>query len=74
MKNFAGSGKTLYVATSREKGMEKLAHGFVERLKKTAPDWLKIHHEKMPEEKHSTIYHPAALKAFRSLFKPTSPK
>jgi hypothetical protein len=26
--------------------------------------------EKMPDEKHSTIYHPAALKAFRLIFKP----
>jgi len=24
----------------------------------------------MPEEKHSTIYHPAALQAFRAVFKP----
>ena len=24
----------------------------------------------MPEEKHSTIYHPAALEAFRTVFKP----
>jgi hypothetical protein len=24
----------------------------------------------MPDEKHSTIYHPAALKAFRLIFKP----
>jgi hypothetical protein len=26
----------------------------------------------MLEEKHSTIYHPAALKAFRALFKPAA--
>ena len=26
--------------------------------------------EKMPEEKHATIYHPAALKAVHALFKP----
>jgi hypothetical protein len=24
----------------------------------------------MPEESHATIYHPAALRAFRRLFKP----
>jgi len=28
----------------------------------------------MPDEKHSTIYHPAALKAFRLLFKPKASK
>lgn len=26
--------------------------------------------DRMPEEKHSTIYHPAALRAFRALFRP----
>ncbi|MFL6231733.1 MAG: hypothetical protein ACJ76N_01230 [Thermoanaerobaculia bacterium] len=28
---------------------------------------LHWHYERMPEEKHSTIYHPAALKAFRAV-------
>ena len=66
--------KTLYVATSGEKGMGKLAHRFAERLKTHGVDNLKIHHEEMPEEKHSTIYHPAALKAFRMLFRPADAK
>lgn len=39
-------------------------------LGKNAPSGVKWSYEKMPEEKHSTIYHPAALKAFRTLFKP----
>ena len=28
------------------------------------------HYEPMPEETHATIYHPAALRAFRAVFKP----
>lgn len=36
-----------------------------------APAGLHWHYEKMPEEKHATIYHPAALKAFRSVLGPT---
>jgi hypothetical protein len=28
---------------------------------------VRWHYEKMPEEKHATIYHPAALKAFRMM-------
>jgi hypothetical protein len=39
-------------------------------LAKNAPPGLDWHYEKMPEEKHSTIFHPAALKAFRSVLKP----
>jgi hypothetical protein len=26
----------------------------------------------MPDEHHSTIYHPAALRAFRAVFKPNT--
>lgn len=43
---------------------------FVETLSKNAPQTLRWHYEKMPDEQHSTIYHPAALKAFRALFRP----
>lgn len=60
--------KTLYIATSAE-GTPELADRFMENLKKGAPAGIHLTYERMPEEKHSTIYHPAALKAFRSLFK-----
>jgi hypothetical protein len=33
---------------------------------------VRWHYEKMPDEKHSTIYHPAALKAFRAVFPPAA--
>ena len=62
--------KTLYVATSGDKGFPELGNRLADLLKKSAPASMKWHHEKMPGEKHSTIYHPAALKAFRSVFKP----
>ena len=43
---------------------------FVEILGKSAPPGVHWHLEKMPEEHHSTIYHPAALRAFRAVLKP----
>jgi predicted alpha/beta superfamily hydrolase len=64
--------KTLYFASSGD-GREA-AQRFAEILGKNAPPGLRWHYEKMPDEKHSTIYHPAALKAFRALFKPTAGK
>jgi predicted alpha/beta superfamily hydrolase len=67
-------GKTLYFASSDEKGIVEAAQRFAEALGKDAPAGLRWHYEKMPEEKHSTIYHPAALKAFRALFKPEAGK
>ena len=42
--------------------------------KKSAPAGLFWHFEKKPEEKHATIYHPAALRAFRALFEPEAPE
>jgi predicted alpha/beta superfamily hydrolase len=43
---------------------------FAAALQASALPGLKWHFEPMREEKHSTIYHPAALKAFRQVFKP----
>jgi predicted alpha/beta superfamily hydrolase len=66
--------KTLYFASSDEKGIVETAQRFAEVLGKDAPPGIDWHYERMPEEKHSTIYHPAALKAFRAVFKPTTIK
>jgi uncharacterized protein len=61
--------KTLYLASSDEKTIAELTGRFADVLGKNAPTALRWHYEKMPNEKHSTIYHPAALKAFRAVFK-----
>jgi len=66
--------KTLYLASSDEKGIAELTQRFAEVLGKNAPPGLRWHHERMSDEKHSTIYHPAALKAFRAVFKPVASK
>lgn len=65
------SNKNLYFASSDEKGISDITNQLAEILSKRSLSNLKWHYEKMPEEKHSTIYHPAAIKAFRVLFKPT---
>jgi hypothetical protein len=66
--------KTLYFATSGDSGLADTAQRLAEVLGKHAPSGVSWHYERMPEEKHSTIYHPAALKAFRVLFKPDARK
>jgi hypothetical protein len=66
--------KTLYLATSDEKGIVEPTQRFVEILTKNSPPRLHWHYEPMPEEKHSTIYHPAALKAFRAVLEPPKGK
>ena len=60
--------KKLYFAASSDMG--DLGQRFAAILEKNAPARLQWHYEPLPEEKHSTVYHPAALKSFRYLFKP----
>ena len=62
--------KTLYFVSSEEKENAKIMQKFAATLSENAPKGIHWHHEEMPMEKHSTIFHPAALKAFRSAFKP----
>ncbi len=66
--------KTLYFAQSSEEAVEGVTQKFADVLGKNAPIGVIWHFEKMPEEKHSTIYHPAALKTFRIIFKPSVKK
>ncbi len=61
---------SLYLASSDEKGIIEPLQRFVRVLQSDAPTGLRWHYERMPEEQHSTIYHPAALRAFRALFAP----
>jgi predicted alpha/beta superfamily hydrolase len=61
--------KTLYLANSSEEVIDGATQRFVDILRKNAPSGLRWYYEKMADEKHSTIYHPAALKAFRVVFK-----
>jgi predicted alpha/beta superfamily hydrolase len=69
LKAYPKLEKTLYFASSGEDTAE-ITQRFAEVLGKNAASVVRWHYEKMPDEKHSTIYHPAALKAFRALFKP----
>ncbi len=66
--------KKLYFASSDEKGIIVNTEKLADLLGKDAPPGLQWHYEKMPEEKHSTIYHPAALRAFRALLAPAAKK
>jgi len=61
---------TLYLASSGEKELLRLTQQLAELLRKNAPANLRWHYERMPNETHATIYHPAALGALRRLFKP----
>ena len=62
--------RQLYLATSSETKLAELVARLAEMLSEHAPPALRWQHRRMPEEQHATIYHPAALAAFRALFAP----
>ncbi|UTY57799.1 alpha/beta hydrolase [Massilia sp. erpn] len=62
--------KTLYVAASGEKGMPELAQELEAALAGNKVEGLRWQLAPLPDETHLTVYHPAALRAFRSAFKP----
>jgi predicted alpha/beta superfamily hydrolase len=70
LRTRALTGKTLYFASSAEKEIAADAAMLAAALQRHPSSGLRWHHERMPEEQHSTIYHPAALRAFRALFNP----
>lgn len=55
-----------------EPQIASLTKQMAELLVATAPPSARWHYEPMPEETYATIYPPAALRAFRTLFKPDS--
>lgn len=60
---------TVYLATSIH-GDTAATRRLVELARPQATRLGSWHYEPMPEETHATIYHPAALRAFRAVFKP----
>jgi len=61
----------MYLASSGEDTSE-IRQRLADVLGRNTSSDIEWHYEKMPEEKHSTIYHPAALKAFRAVFAPAA--
>jgi predicted alpha/beta superfamily hydrolase len=62
--------RTLYLASSGEAELARLSQQLADLLLQHAPASLRWHYAPMPAESHATIYHPAALQAFRRLFTP----
>jgi predicted alpha/beta superfamily hydrolase len=65
---------TLLLASSAEPDLAALTRQLADVLRAGAFEGLRWHYLPMPEESHATIYHPAALRAFRTLFPPVSAK
>lgn len=74
IEHLAKSRKRLFVATSSESGIIAATERFLNALgPSSGAGAVAWRHRSMPEESHATIYHPAALRAFRELFAPVAP-
>jgi len=65
-----GLDATLYLATSDQAEIAEITARFVALLREARFPGIQLYYTPMPGEDHSTIYHPAALLAFRALFTP----
>lgn len=63
--------RTLFLANSSQ-DIDQLTRVLADTLAKCAPADVTWHYQPMMEETHATIYHPAALIAFRRVFGPDS--
>ncbi|RSK24024.1 alpha/beta hydrolase [Hymenobacter metallilatus] len=72
LNTYKGAPKTLFIASSNEPEIVTDAGAFVQALRAANNRAIQWHYESMPQETHGTIYHPAALMAFRRVFKPSS--
>lgn len=61
---------TLFIASANAQSNVAPIKLMAETLAKRAPKGLKVIYAPFPDEEHATIFHPAALKAFRAVFKP----
>jgi hypothetical protein len=65
-----GPRGTLYLASSRDRELAEPTGRLAAALARHAGAGARWHYEPMPSESHATIYHPAALAAFRRVFAP----
>jgi predicted alpha/beta superfamily hydrolase len=64
------AGRSVYLASSSQADIATLTARLAGLLQQRGLAGARWHYHPMPEESHATIYHPAALRAFRHLFPP----
>lgn len=70
LRAYTGPPKTVYVASSRDSEPSPESQRWKSALQTAAGRNIAWSYQPMPGETHATIYHPAALQAFRVVFKP----
>jgi predicted alpha/beta superfamily hydrolase len=65
--------KKLFLATSGEERSPGIGRRLADLVDARTAPGLELHYVPMPGERHATIYHPAALLAFRTVLAPAPP-
>jgi len=68
LASHTGSPKTLYLAASDAEDIAGVTQRLAEALRQGAARQVALHFQPMPDQKHHTIFHPAATDAFRKVF------
>lgn len=70
LRNLKMQGKTLFIASSNEPGMIELTNRLARDFEASPPPGVRFILAPMPAESHATIFHPAAIGAFRAVLPP----
>jgi predicted alpha/beta superfamily hydrolase len=70
IRTYNGPAKTLYLAASSQPDIAEETKQLAATLQAANRPNLTWHYAPLPAETHATIYHPAAVQAFRMVFKP----
>jgi predicted alpha/beta superfamily hydrolase len=62
--------KSVYLASSNEPTLARVTAQLAASFEAHSSPVIEFHYAPMPAESHATIYHPAALQAFRTVFAP----
>ena len=69
LRAYTGPKKTLYLSASSQPDIAEETRRLAATLRATSKANITWHYEPLHQETHATIYHPAALNAFRTVFK-----
>jgi predicted alpha/beta superfamily hydrolase len=70
LQAYSGPKKVLYLAAGSQPDIADETRRLATTLRTVANPRISWRYEPRPQETHATIYHPAALHAFRTIFKP----
>ena len=70
LRGYTGPPKTVYIASSSDDEKIPESRRLRPALQAAAKPNITWYYQPLPAETHATIYHPAALQAFRLVFKP----